>query len=30
MEGALRGAHFPAFRQQTFRVQYPMSIRPAS
>jgi hypothetical protein len=30
MEGALRGAHFPAFRQTTFRVQYPMSIRPAS
>jgi hypothetical protein len=29
MEGALRSARFPAFRQTQFRVQYPMSIRPA-
>jgi len=26
MEGVLRGAHFPAFRQAQFRVQYPMRI----
>ncbi len=28
LEGVLRSAQFPAFRQQTFRVQYPISIRP--
>ena len=28
MEGVLRSARFPAFRQTQFRVQYPMSIRP--
>ncbi len=29
MEGVIRGASFPAFRQSTFRVSYPISIRPA-
>jgi hypothetical protein len=28
MEGALRNARFPAFRQTTFRVQFPMRIAP--
>jgi hypothetical protein len=29
MEGVIRGATFPQFRQTTFRVTYPISIRPA-
>lgn len=29
MEGVLRDTRFPAFRQTQFRVQYPISIRPA-
>jgi hypothetical protein len=29
MEGVIRGATFPRFRQSTFRVTYPISIRPA-
>jgi hypothetical protein len=29
MEGVMRSATFPPFRQTQFRVQYPMSFRPA-
>ena len=28
MEGIVRRAHFPPFRQTTFRITYPFSIRP--
>jgi hypothetical protein len=28
MEGALRRATFPPFRASSFRIQYPISIRP--
>jgi hypothetical protein len=27
MEGAIRGAHFPAFQQSSFRVSYPFNVR---
>ena len=28
-EGVVRGAHFPPFKQVSFRITYPFSIRPA-